>query len=221
MAKKNLSTSIAELLPENLGEDILNKLAELVSDYTVEKVNEEVKAYTEDLARKTRSFIRGQIEKLKEQAVKELELENETFRNAQLFETVRSIFATELTGEDELNGLNVLGAVSESQEQKIDVLVKEIDRLLQENIKLRNSAKVITDKNTMLESSVKKLTESVNKVTETKETKRMSDKAVIVSEQTFAKTETTEKKAPKVNLNENEWLGPDVMKAMKELNKKG
>jgi len=80
--------SMAEHLPEGLDESVLVKLSELCADYVEERVEEEVS----DLSTKVQSFIRGNIEKLKEQAIKELELENETYRNAQMFETVRSMF---------------------------------------------------------------------------------------------------------------------------------
>ena len=86
---KEILDSVAHYLPEGLDEDTLSKVSELVSVIIENRVEERVS----DLTTKVNSFIRGNIEKLKEQAIKELELENEVFRNAQMFETVRSMFA--------------------------------------------------------------------------------------------------------------------------------
>ena len=130
---KDFLTSIADLLPEGLDESVLEKIADLLSN----KIKEEVKTQNADLTNKVVSFIRGNIEKLKEHAVKELELENETFRNAQLFETMRSMFAVEVTPEDEVNGVSILATLGETQEQKINVLIAEVDKLLKENVKLK------------------------------------------------------------------------------------
>jgi hypothetical protein len=217
--KKNLSDSIAELLPEGMSSEILSKISDLVSKYTVDKVNEEVKVYMENYARKTRSFIRSQIDKLKEQAVKELELENETFRNAQLFETVRSMFAVEVTGDDEINGANILASVNEAQESKIDVLVGEVNRLLEENVKLRNSAKVVADKNSLLESSIRKLKDKVSNLVETKTNRNtvMSDSAVVVSESTFKNVGTDKSKKASNKKFANEWLSEQVIDGVRTL----
>lgn len=217
--KKDLPTSIAELLPDGLDVNLIDKIATIVNEYTVEKVNEETAKLAEETTRKVKAFIRGNIEKLKEQAVKELELENETFRNAQLFETVRSLFSVELTGDDEVNATNLLASIGESQDQKIGVLVSEVDRLLQENIRLKGSAKILSDKNSMLESSVKALNEGKENV----KGKSLSDSAVIVSAETFEKKDQT-KDLKKVNAKNpemvNEWLSPGVMNGFKVLVKK-
>ena len=109
---KNIISNISDLLPEGLDESTLEQIAKLVA----KKIEEEVKVQVSELTTKVTSFIRGNIEKLKEQAVKELELENETFRNAQMFETVRSMFALENNLDDEISGLNTLVSMTEEQE---------------------------------------------------------------------------------------------------------
>ena len=111
---KNILDSVAEYLPEGLDESTLEKVSELVAVIIEQRVEEQVS----DLSTKVQSFIRGNIEKLKEQALKELELENDTFRNAQMFETVRSMFALENNNQDELHGMEVLASLGEQQEEK-------------------------------------------------------------------------------------------------------
>lgn len=201
MAKKKLMTSIADLLPEGLDESILGKIAELLA----EKIDEEVKLQMKDLNTKVRAFIRGNIERLKEQAVKELELENETFRNAQLFETVRSMFAVELTNEDELNGMTALASIGESQENKINTLVKEVEKLLKENSNLKRAGRVLTEQNKKLSGSMKLLSESLDTSKKSSQ-KKFSDKAVIVSADNFKINQTEPDNSTNNQVYENEWL---------------
>ena len=147
---KEILDSVAHYLPEGLDEDTLSKVSELVSVIIENRVEERVS----DLTTKVNSFIRGNIEKLKEQAIKELELENEVFRNAQMFETVRSMFALETNNQDELNGMEVLASLGEQQEEKNQALLKQVDKLLKENISLKRQSKVANDKNNKLEEAL-------------------------------------------------------------------
>lgn len=209
----NILTSISDLLPEGLDESTLGQIANLVA----KKIEEEVKLQMSDLTTKVTSFIRGNIEKLKEHAVKELELENETFRNSKLFETVRSMFAIETTNEDHLNGISNLASISESQEQKIDVLVGEVDKLLRENVQLKKINKVLGGKNEKLEESVASLKENFKVASGKTQTKHMSDSAIIVSEQNFKLKDREEKQEQKAKSNGNEWLNENIISASKKL----
>lgn len=210
----NILTSISDLLPEGLDESTLGQIANLVA----KKIEEEVKLQMSDLTTKVTSFIRGNIEKLKEHAVKELELENETFRNSKLFETVRSMFAIETTNEDHLNGISNLASISESQEQKIDVLVGEVDKLLRENVQLKKINKVLGGKNEKLEESVASLKENFKVASGKTQTKHMSDSAIIVSEQNFKLRDKEEnKQEQKAKSNGNEWLNENIISASKKL----
>lgn len=181
--KKNFTAKITDLLPEGLDESLITSIAKLID----EKINEEVSKEVATLTRKTVAFVRSQIEAIKEQAIKELELENETFRNASLFEHVRSLMAVELNDADEVNAVNALASIGESQEQQISVLVGEVDRLLQENKQLKKSVKVVTDKNRVLEESVARLEENADAIVEGSQAPAMSDSAVVVSEKSFQK----------------------------------
>jgi len=209
----NILTSISDLLPEGLDESTLGQIANLVA----RKIEEEVKLQISDLTTKVTSFIRGNIEKLKEQAVKELELENETFRNSKLFETVRSMFSIETTNEDHLNGISNLASISESQDKKIDVLVGEVDKLLKENVQLKKVNRVLGGKNEKLEESVASLKENFKLASGKTQTKHMSDSAIIVSEQNFKLKDREEKQEKKANVNGNEWLNENIISASKKL----
>jgi hypothetical protein len=149
--KNNPLEQIAKLLPEGLTEGMIESIATLVH----QKIEEEVNAKTDALTIKVKAFLRGQIDSLKEQAIKELELENDAFRNAQLFESVKSIFVTELNNEDEVNAINILASEHQLAENKLEVLASELDKSLKENVKLKNFLKVVSDKNIRLEESLK------------------------------------------------------------------
>tara|TARA_R110000772_G_scaffold205219_2_gene315477 strand:- start:405 stop:1100 length:696 start_codon:yes stop_codon:yes gene_type:complete len=217
--KVGISDTLAQLLPEGLDTKLIGKIANLLSD----KINEEVEKANQTTIKKVTAFIRGNIDRLKEHAVKELELENDTFRNAQLFETVRSLMAVELAGEDETNAINVLASLSEQQDQKSDVLVKEIDRLLGENIKLKNGVKALHTQNLNLNEQVTELGEEVESLSENAVSngKSLSDSAVMISAENFKKKTKTEPAdnsiTERIVESENEWLDPSVMEALDSL----
>lgn len=200
--------SVAEYLPEGLDESTLEKVAGLISVTIKQKVQEEV----QDLTNKVSSFIRGNVEKLKEQALKELELENETYRNAQMFESVRSMFAVELNPQDELNGLDALASLGEAQEEKNDALLRQLDKLLKENINLKREVKLSSGKNIKLEESLKASEENSQKLQENSDAERkLSDQALVISEDNFKVKEASEKLVENHAVNSNEWINQGVL----------
>ena len=205
---KEVLDSVAQYLPKGLDEATLQKVSELVAVIIEQRVEERVG----DLTTKVQSFIRGNIEKLKEQAIKELELQNETFRNAQMFETVRSMFALENTNQDELNGMEALASLGEQQEEKNVALLRQVDKLLKENVGLKRKSKISNDKNTKLEEA---LTEVKTQVTDLKESasaeRKLSDTALVISEDNFDVKETGEKLNENVAAHGNEWINQGVL----------
>lgn len=213
MGKKKQIESIADLLPEGLDEATLESIAKLVDS----KIKSQVKAQLDEqlvpLKAKFVSFIRTNIDKLKEQALKELELENDTFRNAQMFETIRSMFAVENTSEDEVNGLNILASMSEETEKKNGILLNQVNKLIKENVTLKKQVKVATDKNAKLTSS---LTESVNALKKAgSKVSQFSDSALVISEDTFKGSSKDNKLTEEKHASDNEWIDPTVLKQFK------
>lgn len=207
---KNSLEQIANLLPEGLNESVIEKIATLVHT----KIQEEVTAKTEDLTIKVKAYLRGQIDRLKEQALTELELENETYRNAQLFETAKALFATELSPNDEVNAVNLLALEQGILENKITVLVSELDKSIKENVQNKKLLKVVTDKSIRLEESLqankKNLAES-RAITSMK----LSDTAEVVSKENFqrqGKIVAQQKVAPETN--GNKFLTEEVIRLM-------
>lgn len=217
--KVDLLTGISSLLPEGLEESTLTQIAQLIAG----KIDEEVKNQISDLTVKVTSFVRGNIEKLKEQAVKELELENPTFRNAQMFETVKALFAVENTADDDISGMGVLASMGESQENQINVLTTELDKLLRENVQLKRAGKVLSEQNDNLKGSLTSLKENVELVKQKAQVKKFSDSAVVVSEQNFRvkdNKDSEEKKATK-STHGNPWINENIVAAAKKIQKVG
>ena len=205
---KEILDSVAHYLPEGLDEDTLSKVSELVSVIIENRVEERVS----DLTTKVNSFIRGNIEKLKEQAIKELELENEVFRNAQMFETVRSMFALETNNQDELNGMEVLASLGEQQEEKNQALLKQVDKLLKENISLKRQSKDANDKNNKLEEALESVKSEITSLQESASAERkLSDQALVVSEDNFKVKEASEQLNENHATHGNEWINQSVL----------
>ena len=205
---KEVLDSVAQYLPEGLDEATLQKVSELVAVIIEQRVEERVG----DLTTKVQSFIRGNIEKLKEQAIKELELTNETFRNAQMFETVRSMFSLENTNQDELNGMEALATLGEQQEEKNVALLRQVGKLLKENVGLKRKSKISNDKTTKLEEA---LTEVKTQVIDLRESasaeRKLSDTALVISEDNFDVKGTGEKLNENVAAHGNEWINQGVL----------
>jgi hypothetical protein len=203
--------SVAQYLPEGLDEQTLEKVSELIAVTVQQRVQEKV----EDLSMKVQSFIRGNIEKLKEQAIKELELENETFRNAQMFETVRSMFVLENTSQDEVNGMNALASLGEQQEEKNQALLRQVDKLLKENVSLKRQAKVANDKSTMLEEALVTVKDEMESINENSAAERkLSDSALVISEDNFQVEETDEQLNENHASHGNEWINQGVLEKL-------
>jgi len=208
--KTNKMEEIAKLLPENLDESVAIEIANLVS----EKITEEVEKVKKDLTIKTTSFIRGQVEKLKEHALKELEMENDTVKDLSIYEHIKSLMAVELNPADEQNAINAMQLESTNLSKNVDILKDEMSRVLEENNKFKNVIKIQKDKIGLLESRVSNLQTSIR---ENKEKAKMevSGDAVVVSEENFKKRETlTESKTHRNSGVYNPFLNEETLNLM-------
>jgi len=206
---KKKQKTLDEILPEGLSESSVGEITKLMQDVIDERVGDQVAI----LEAKVASFVRANIDSLKEQAMKELELENDTYRNAQLFETVRSLMSVEMTDEDDANAIKVLTNESKQMEGELGVLTKELDNVLKENNKLQTVVRVLSDKAETLEEERDSLMEAGSSLHEemellketTKKPFKSSEKAVVVSENNV--------KVERAG-NNNQFLTEDMMKFM-------
>lgn len=201
---KNKLTNIAELLPQNMSEEAVKKIAKLVED----TINDEVSKRFTLLEAKVKGFLRTNIEQIKEHALKELTEESETYRNAQLFEEVKSLMALEISAKDEASAVSK--AVSENTDiaQENEVLVEELNNALLENKDLKRKIKVISAKAEKLISESKNLETKVADLTESNKLDfKSSEKAVIIADN--VQNETPKKADP-----QNALLTEDIVALM-------
>ena len=204
--------NIADILPEGLNESTVNEIFKMVDSVINEQVEEKISL----LEAKVNAYLRTKVDQLKEQALSELSEENEVFRNARLFESVRTLMALELNDEDDGNALSEMTQnVGEIQEE-FDVLTQQLNSVVTENEKLQNTIKVLDSKVTISESQVeelavekKQLLEEVENLEASKEEAFVSsEQAVIISN---ADREINEERT---QTHGNEFLTDEVMKYM-------
>ena len=203
--------NIADILPEGLDESTVHAVFELVDSTINEQVAEKVGL----LEAKVNAYLRTKVDRLKEQALAELSEESEIFRNARLFESVRTLMALELNGADEDNALSEMTNQHGELQEEFDVLTTQVNSLVVENEKLQGTIKVLNDKISISEGVVEELEghktqlleEVENLVAARDEAFVSSEQAVVVSQ---ADVEINESKTQ----TGNEFLTDEVMKFM-------
>ena len=207
---KEQTLPIAELLPEGLTEAAVSEIAMLVNSVITEQVDEKIRG----LEAKVQGFIRARVDTLKDQAVRELQEENETMRNASLFESVKTLMALELRKDDEDNAISDLVQEQQEFEAEVTILTEELRKSFEENHKLSTSVDALSTKVGKLTEDKETLLEAVDILEESKDLPfKSSEKAVIISED-VDKREVAEAKAHTVN----DLLTPEVMKFMPHSN---
>ena len=203
---------IAELLPEGLSEAAITEIASLVNNVISEQVEEKVRG----LEAKVKGFIRSRVDEVKDQARRELEEENETIRNASLFESVKTLMALELKKDDEDNAISDLVQEQKEFEAEVTILTEELKKSFEENEKMGTSLLALSSKVNKLEEDKVNLLEAVDVLEESKdEPFKSSEKAIIIAED-VDKREVNKPEAQAYN----ELLTPEVMKFMPQSNLK-
>ena len=207
---KEQTLPIAELLPEGLSEAAVSEIAMLVNSVITEQVDEKIRS----LEAKVQGFIRARVDTLKDQAVRELQEENETMRNASLFESVKTLMALEMTKDDEDNAISDLVQEQQEYEAEVDILTEELKKSFDETEKMNTSLKALSRKVDRLEEDKATLLEAVVVLEESKQLPfKSSEKAIIISEDVDKKEARTP--APQEL---NNLLTPEVMKFMPQSN---
>ena len=209
-SKTEQTLPIAELLPEGLSDAAVTEIANLVNTVILEQVNEKTAA----LEAKVKGFIRSRVDELKDQAMRELQEENETMRNASLFESVKTLMALELKKDDEDNVISDLVQEQMEYQAEVDILTDELRKSFEETEKMNTSLKALSQKVDKLTEDKATLLEAVEVLEESKESPfKSSEKAVIIKEDVDKKEERTP--APQEL---NNLLTPEVMKFMPQSN---
>jgi septal ring factor EnvC (AmiA/AmiB activator) len=204
--------NIANILPEGLDESTVEAIFKLVDSTINEQVEEKVGL----LEAKVTAYLRTKVDQLKEQALAELSEENEVFRNARLFESVRTLMALELTNDDEDNALSEMTNQHGELQEEFDVLTEQLNSLVVENEKLQNSVRIQADKISLSENTVSYLeTEKEQLLDEVENLKASNDENFFSSEKAIVVSNVEEeiienKRTP----SQNEFLNDEVMKFM-------
>jgi predicted nuclease with TOPRIM domain len=171
--------SISELLPEGLTEETVAEIATLVGEVITEEVETKVK----DLENKVHGFLRMKIDEVKDCAMTELEHENETFKNARIFESLKALMALELNSDDDENAITQTRHEFDEVQEENDVLVRELNSALTECSKMENTLRVLSEKISILEDNNQGLQEEVIYLEESAKLPfESNEKAVVISD---------------------------------------
>ena len=202
----NKMESLVSLLPDNLSEEALEEIAQIVDSVITEQVNERV----QDLEDKVSSFIRLKMDSIKEQAMRELESEDEIFKNAKSYEYLKSLMAIELSESDSESAVAIVSQEAHEIAEENQLIIHELNEALMENAKLENTIKVYNDKLALIEEQKETLQESVQHLEDVVEKPfKSNERALVISEEvdSDATQEGTQDQM-------NEFLTEDVMAFM-------
>ena len=203
-------TNIAKVLPEGLDESTVEKIFTLVDSI----INEQVEAKVEILEAKVNAFLRTKIDQLKEHAISELTEEHEMFRNAKLFESVRTLMTLELNDQDESSLIGEMKSQSDELEEEVTVLSEQINRLVLDNEKLQNTIKVLDSKVNLSEQKTRKLEKDKMKLVEEVRNLEASQDDVFQSSEKAILISESEKPVSVREQVGNPFLSPEAMKLM-------
>jgi hypothetical protein len=202
---------IANILPEGLDESTVETIFELVDSTINEQVSEKIGL----LEAKVNAYLRTKVDQLKEQALTELSEENEVFRNARLFESVRTLMTLELTGADEDSAVSEIATSHGELQEEFDTISEQVGLLAIENEKLQSTIKVLSSKASIQEATTKELEDQKEQlIEEVANLEAVNEEKFISSEQalviSLADKEINEEQAPF----QNEFLNNEVMRFM-------
>ena len=206
----NNINKIADLLPEGLDESTVETIFKLVDS----TINEQVQSQVRLLESKVTAYLRTKVDDLKQQAMTELSEESEVFRNARLFESVRSLMALELSEADEENAVNDITSQYAELQEEFDVLSEQINSVVSENEKLENTVKVLSDKVSLTESQLYETEESNKHLQEEVANLEASKEEAFVSSEKAIIISNSEKEINEERTTDNEFLTDEVMKFM-------
>ena len=203
--------NIADILPEGLNESTVEAIFEMVDSTINEQVDEKIGL----LEAKVSAYLRSKIDQLKDQALTELSEESGVFRNARLFESVRTLMALELSDSDEESALSEMTSQHGELQEEFSVLDEQLNSLVNENEKLQGTVKVLGSKLSLTEQTIDELEgqnvqlcEEVENLEASKEEAFVSsEKAIVVSQ---ADREINEERVH----SSNEFLTDEVMRFM-------
>tara|TARA_R100001530_G_C4304711_1_gene151403 strand:- start:469 stop:1107 length:639 start_codon:yes stop_codon:yes gene_type:complete len=202
--------NIAEILPDGLDESTVEEIFKMVDSTINEQVEEKISL----LEAKVNGYLRTKIDHLKEQALAELSEENEVYRNARLFESVRTLMSLELSDRDEENALSEMTDNYGELQEEFDVLVDQTNKLIVENEKLQGTLKVFDNKISLSDSQIEELHSVNGKLQEEVENLEASKDEAFVSSEKAIVISNADREINEERTLDNKFLTDEVMKFM-------
>ena len=203
--------NIADILPEGLNESTVEAIFEMVDSTINEQVDEKIGL----LEAKVGAYLRSKIDQLKDQALTELSEESEVFRNARLFESVRTLMALELSDSDEENALSEMTSQHGELQEEFDVLGEQLNALASENEKLHGTVKVLGGKLSLTEQTIDELEgQNVQLLEEVENLEASKEEAFVSSEKAIVISNADKEINEERVHSSNEFLTDEVMKFM-------
>jgi hypothetical protein len=182
---------ISKLLPEGLSEETLKAIADEVD----KTITQQVKAKAKLFESKVTSYLRLKIAEIKEHALQELAAENEMYRNAKLFEEVRSLMSLEINQKDEKTSTHDIVKANTELQEELEVLAKEFSKVLEENETLLETKQSLVTKvasqKSLLEAVKLKNKELLIESKQSPKPFKSSETARVISENVDRSTEAT------------------------------
>lgn len=206
---------IINILPEGLTESTVEEICKLVGSVIEEQVDNKVN----ELSAKVNAFLRTKVEDLKEQALAELQEENEMFRNARIFESIKSLMALEINEDDQNRAVQEVSESYSELQEEFDVLMEQCGALMEDKENLENTVRVLSGKLGKMEQIVESINEEKTLLAEQvenleasrEEAFTSSEQAVVIGQQLNESSEREEKRIQNIR---NEFLTEEVMKYM-------
>ena len=202
--------NIAEILPEGLDESTVEAIFGLVDSTINEQVEEKIGL----LEAKVNAYLRTKIDQLKEQALAELSEESEVYRNARLFESVRTLMALELNTDDEDSALSEMTNQHGELQEEFDVLTEQVNSLVLENDKLQNTVRVLDSKISLTEQTVEELEGHKSQLLEEVENLEASQEEALASSEKAVVVSRADQAINEERAYDNKFLNDEVMKFM-------
>jgi len=202
--------NIADILPEGLDESTVQAIFGMVDSTINEQVSEKISL----LEAKVNAYLRTKVDQLKDQALAELSEESEVFRNARLFESVRTLMALELNNDDEEAALSEMTSQHGELQEEFDVLTDQVNKLVRENENLQNTVKVLDSKVSVTESTVQDLEGQKDQLLEEVENLEAASEEKFVSSERAIVVSSADKEINEERTYSNEFLNDEVMKFM-------
>jgi len=142
---------IVKLLPEGLSDSGMEDIASLVDNIVKERVDEEVK----ELSSKVGGYLRMKINEIKEEALRELEQEDATFKAVRVYESLKEIIAEDVESSDIDSAVSYYKGENEKLQEQVDGLNSSMSTLLGENSTLETAVHSLREDVTLLSEETK------------------------------------------------------------------